>query len=489
MSETATAASTSLSRGEIISIMSGLMLAQFMGALDQTIVAPAMPTLGRTFGDAETLPWVVTAYLLVSTAVTPLYGKLSDIHGRRSILLVSIGIFILGSIACALAPTMFMLVLARGLQGLGGGGLIALTQTIVGDIIPPKQRPQYQAYIQTTWLAAGLGGPIVGGFFAEYLHWSMIFWINLPLGLAAFLMTNSKLRRLPRHERPHELDLIGAALLMAMSVTLMLALNWGGVRYDWTSPVILGLAGVSVLLIAGLVARLRMAREPLIPVSILSNAIVFNGTLSVCCAMSVLIGLIIYLPIYFESVLGMSPDHAGLALVPLVVGTTLGAAVSSRIMGRSDSYKRAPIIGLCIAIAATLILWLAAPSLSLPMLELLLAALSMGLGSLLPVTTTALQNAVPRHEMGTTMALLNFLRQLGSAFAVAAFGTILLGLSGLARGGAHELLMRAAGHDMAGLSRGFGLLFLLTGLSLAGALFFLIRMEEKPLHDGHQTKA
>jgi EmrB/QacA subfamily drug resistance transporter len=483
MSAPESAGSETLSRREIVSIMSGLMLAQFMGALDQTIVAPAMPTLGRTLGDVETLPWVVTAYLLVSTAVTPLYGKLADIHGRRPILLLSIGLFILGSVACALAPTMLTLALARGFQGLGGGGLIALTQTIVGDIIPPKQRPKYQAYIQTTWLAAGLGGPIIGGFLAEYTHWSMIFWINLPLGLIAYMMTSSKLKRLPRHERPHELDLVGAALLVGMSVATMLALNWGGVRYDWTSPVILGLGALSLALVAGLVVRLRTAREPLIPISVLSNGVVFNGVISVCFAMSVLIGLIVYLPIYFEVVLGYSADHAGLALVPLVVGTTVGAMITGRLMGRAGSYKRPPMIGLSIAIAATLALWQFAHQLPFLVVELLLAALSMGLGTMLPVTTTALQNAVPRHEMGTTMALLNFLRQLGSAFAVAAFGTILIGLSGAPRGAAHELLLRASNQNVEGLSRGFDLLFLVTGVSLALSLVFLARMEEKPLRE------
>lgn len=488
MSAHATAAAHTLSRREIISIMSGLMVAQFMGALDQTIVSPAMPTLGRTLGDVETLPWIVTAYLLVATAVTPLYGKLADIHGRRPVLLLSIGLFILGSIACALAPTMAALALARGLQGLGGGGLIALTQTIVGDIIPPKQRPQYQAYIQATWLAAGLGGPIIGGFFAEYTHWSMIFWINLPLGLIAFLMTNSKLKRLPRHERPHQLDLVGAALMVGMSVTLMLALNWGGARFDWMSPQILALLAASAVLTAGLVWRLRAAREPLIPVSILSNGIVFNGVMSVCFAMSVLIGLIIYLPIYFEVVLGYDADQAGLALTPLVIGTTLGAGVTGRLMGKSDRYKRPPMFGLAVSIAATMILWVFAGRLPLVALEVVLISLSMGIGALLPVTTTALQNAVPRHEMGTTMALLNFLRQLGTAFAVAAFGTLLIGLSGAARGGAHELLLRVANQNAGGLSRGFELLFLLTGVSLAVALVFLARMEERPLRDAHSPK-
>ena len=489
MTSPTVAPSQDLSRREIVSIMSGLMLAQFMGALDQTIVAPAMPTLGRVLGDLENLPWIVTAYLLVSTAVTPLYGKLSDIHGRRPILLIAISIFMIGSVACALSTNMLALVLSRGLQGLGGGGLIALTQAIVGDIIPPKQRPQYQVYIQTTWLVAGLGGPVIGGFFSEYFHWSMIFWINLPLGLAAFLMTDRKLRRLPSHGRPHDLDIAGSVLMIGMSVTLMLALSWGGTRYPWDSPVILALLVSSAVLLAGLILRLRSAKEPLIPISVLSNSVVFNGTVSVCFSMSVLIALIIFLPIYFEIVLGFNSDAAGMALVPLVVGTTIGAGITSRIMGRSDRYKRPGMIGLAIAVLAALLLFLFAPQMNLIILEAVLASLSMGLGAMLPVTTTALQNAVPRHEMGTTMALLNFLRQLGSAFAVAGFGTILISLSGATHGSAHEILLRATAQNTQGLAHGFSWLFLVTALSLALSLVFLGRMEEKELRDAHHPQS
>ncbi|MDB5594829.1 MAG: transporter [Hyphomicrobiales bacterium] len=490
MPSPAPAVTAMLSRSEIVSIMGGLMLAQFIGALDQTIVAPAMPTIGRELGDAQTLPWVVTSYLLVSTAVTPLYGKLSDIHGRRVMLMIAIGTFVLGSIACALAPTMLLLVLARGLQGLGGGGLIALTQTIVGDIIPPKQRGNYQAYIQTTWLAAGLGGPIVGGLFAEYLHWSMIFWINLPLGLVAFLMTSSKLKRLPRHERPHELDLLGAALMMSMSVLLMLALNWGGVRYAWGSSTILSLFAASAVLFAALVLRLRRAREPLIPISVLRNKIVLNGTLAVCFAMSALMGLIIYLPIYFETVLHLGADKSGFALLPLVVGTTTGAGIAGRLMSRMEHYKRVPMVGLSIAIVATSIIAIGGHSLPFALFELLLAALAIGLGSLLPVATVSLQNSVPKHELGTTMALLNFLRQLGSAFAVAAFGTILIGMTtGSGAGGAHELLLKQATENIDGLATGFRILFLISAAALMVSMAFLLRMEEKPLRDARPAAA
>jgi MFS family permease len=193
----------SLPHREILSIILGLLLAMLLAALDQTIVATAMPTMGQDLHDIEHLPWIVTSYLLASTAVTPLYGKLSDIHGRRPVLLAAISTFILGSIACALAPSMLVLICARGLQGIGGGGLISLAQTIIADIVSPRERGRYQVYIASVFITSSLAGPVLGGFFAEHVHWSAIFWINVPLGLGAFAMTYSKLKRLPRHQRPH----------------------------------------------------------------------------------------------------------------------------------------------------------------------------------------------------------------------------------------------------------------------------------------------
>src|SRR4051812_42083763 len=291
---------------EIRSIIFGIMLAMLLAALDQTIVATAMPTIGRELGDLEHLPWIVTAYLLASTAVTPLYGKFSDTHGRRVTLLIGIATFLVGSVACVLAPTMLALIFARGMQGLGGGGLISLAQTIIADVVAPKERGRYQVYIASVFMASSLLGPVLGGFIAEHLHWSVIFWINIPLGLLALWMTNASLRRLPRHDRRHRLDVLGAVLLVGATVSLMLALSWGGLRYPWISPQVLGLVAASALLWALFALRQRVAREPLIPLDVLRNPVVRSGTLAACFGMGVYIGLSIYLPIYFEGVRGMS---------------------------------------------------------------------------------------------------------------------------------------------------------------------------------------
>src|SRR5262249_40974757 len=224
-----------LTHPEIRAIVLGIMLAMFLGALDQTIAATALPTIGRHFGNLDDLSWVVTAYLLTGTAVTPLYGKLADIHGRRVIMLTAVGIFVLGSIACALAPSMTALIFARGFQGLGGGGLMALAQTIIADLVSPRERGRYQGYIGAVFAISSVGGPVLGGFLTEHIDWSLLFWINLPLGLVALGMTSNVLRRVPYQPRKRRLDFIGALLMMAAAVLLLLALSWGGRRYEWIS--------------------------------------------------------------------------------------------------------------------------------------------------------------------------------------------------------------------------------------------------------------
>src|SRR5215813_7116197 len=207
-------AHSSLTKTDVRKIFYGLTLGMFLSALNQTIVVTALPTIGREFGDFENLSWVIIAYLLSSTVVSPLYGKLSDIHGRRGMMLLAIGLFVVGSAMCAAAPNMAILIAGRTLQGVGGGGIVPLTQTTIADMITPRERGRYQAYMGTSWIVAGVAGPALGGAIAEYLHWSLIFWINVPLGLFATLLTYHAMKRLPRHEVPHQLDLTGAALMV-----------------------------------------------------------------------------------------------------------------------------------------------------------------------------------------------------------------------------------------------------------------------------------
>lgn len=471
-----------LDHAAIRTIVIGIMLAMFLGALDQTIVATAMPTIGRALHDVEQLPWVVTAYLLSSTAVTPLYGKLSDIHGRRTMMLVSIGVFVLGSIACALAPTMLVLILARGLQGVGGGGLISLAQTIVGDVVAPKERARYQAYFAAVFVASSVAGPILGGFFAQHLHWSMIFWINLPLGLVALRMTDSTLRQLPRHERPHRLDLLGAVLIVATTIAFLLALSWGGVRYPWLSPTILGLLVATAVLATLFALRIVSAEEPFLPLSILLEPVVSWGTATACFAMGTFIGLSIYVPVYFELALGLTASESGLALVPLMVGVIGGATISGRLMTSMRHYKRPPLLGLVVAALAAFTLSHDPVAIPLPLVAILLALVGAGMGTVLPVTTVAIQNAVPLHQLGTATGAMSFFRSLGGAIAVAAFGAILL--RGVPTHAGAASFVHQNGVEAAALAIVFHQLFLAAAIGFAASLGCFLVMEERPLRSG-----
>src|SRR3954449_5760628 len=237
-----------LTPGEVHTILLSLMLTMFLAALDQTIVATALPTIGRQFHDVTNLSWVITAYLLASTAVAPVFGTLSDIYGRRAMIITALSLFVAGSILCAVAPNMPVLILARGLQGLGGGGIMPIVQTVISDLVTPRERGQYQAYFSGVWVAAGIGGPILGGVFAEHLHWSMIFWINVPLALASLAMLLPKMAKIPVFHRRRKVDWLGGVLLMASAVVFMLVLTWGGNRYLWLSPTILAMVGAAIAL-------------------------------------------------------------------------------------------------------------------------------------------------------------------------------------------------------------------------------------------------
>src|SRR5579864_9049469 len=258
-----------LTQREVRTILTSLMLTMFLAALDQTIVATALPTIGRQFGDVSSLSWVITAYLLASTAVAPVFGTLSDIYGRRATIVTSLSLFIVGSIMCALAPSMTILIIARGLQGLGGGGILPIVQTVIADVVTPRERGQYQAYFSGVWMAAGIGGPVLGGVFAEHLHWSMIFWINVPLGIASLAMLLPKMAKIPVFHRRRKIDWLGGVLLMASAVVFMLVLTWGGTRFPWLSPTVLAMVGGAVALAVTFVWHARRADEPFLPLKLL----------------------------------------------------------------------------------------------------------------------------------------------------------------------------------------------------------------------------
>src|ERR1700722_11150492 len=340
-----------LTPSEVRTILMSLLVTMFLAALDQTIVATALPTIGRQFQDVSNLSWVITAYLLASTAVAPVFGTLADIYGRRGMIITALGLFIAGSILCAVAPNMTVLILARGLQGLGGGGIMPIVQTVIADVVTPRERGQYQAYFSGVWMAAGIGGPVLGGVFAEHLHWSMIFWINVPLGLVSLAMLLPKMGKIPVYHRRRKVDWLGGVLLMASAVVFMLVLTWGGNRYLWLSPVIIAMIGASIALTLVFVWPASGAAEPFLPLSLMGGTVVPYAMVCGGCAMGAVLGLAVYLPLYYEGVYHLSASEAGMALIPLAAVSTGGAAIAGRTMSRSRHYKQVAIIGTIVAAA------------------------------------------------------------------------------------------------------------------------------------------
>jgi EmrB/QacA subfamily drug resistance transporter len=467
-----------LDHATIRAIVAGIMLAMFLSALEQTIVAPALPAIGKSLGDIDDLSWVVTAYLLAATAMTPLFGKLSDIYGRRTILLTAISIFITGSIACALAPTIWILILARGLQGIGGGGLLPIAQTIIADMLSPRERPIVQGRTSVMFMSASILGPVLGGLLTDHLHWSFIFWINVPLGLVALITTARALRRLPRHDRPQRPDLIGAALMVGAAIALMLALNWGGTHYPWRSWRIGTLFAASAALWALFAIRLLTAPAPFIPLAILRGRVTSTITCAAFFSIGTIIGITIYTPLYCQTVLGVSASISGFALIAFMGGAVTGSMVGSRLVVRLTHYTRVPIAGLAIAVVALVALADGTAGTSLDKVMLLLFVLGCGAGPMYPISTILMQNAVVPHQLGTATGTLNFFRTLGGAIVVAVFGAILLGGAN-DNSGIMTLEKLAAGHgDMA---PSFHWVFIAAAVFLGISLLCLLAVEEHPL--------
>jgi EmrB/QacA subfamily drug resistance transporter len=468
-----------LDHAAIRTIIAGIMLAMFLSALEQTIVAPALPAIGKSLADLDNLSWVVTAYLLAATAATPLFGKLTDIHGRRTIMLLAIGIFIVGSLVCALAPTIWVLVVGRTLQGIGGGGLIPIAQTIIADLLTPRERPMAQSYTSVVFMSASILGPVLGGLLTDHLHWSFIFWINLPLGAVALVMTSRALRRLPRNDRPHQLDIPGVTLMVAASVALLLALDWGGAHYRWISWQIIALIAGSAVLWTLFAVRLLTAREPFIPLAILRGKVTSALTCAAFFSIGTIMGVTIVTPLYCQMVLGASASVSGLALIAFLGGATLGSLLTGRLIVRLTHYMRVPIVGLIIAIVTLGFLAAEPAGLSLGVFSVLLGILGAAIGPMYPASTILMQNAVKLHQLGTATGALNFFRLLGGAVIVAVFGAIVLGSAG-DHTGVVTLEKLAAGH--ADFAHAFRFVFIAAAIFLAIALVCVLTVEERPLH-------
>jgi EmrB/QacA subfamily drug resistance transporter len=403
-------------------IFIGLMLAMFLAALDQTILGSALPRIAAEFEVGAEISWLASAYLLAATATTPIYGKLSDVYGRRTLLRVAIVTFVAASVVCALADRFALLVAGRLVQGLGAGGLSTLALTTVADIVPPRERGRYQAYNSSAWLLASLLGPVLGGFFADYVSWRYIFWINVPVGAVALALAHFGLRALPVRRERRPVDVLGAVLIMAASTAALLVTSLGGGDVAWSSPTVLSLAVAAVGLAGLAVVQERRATDP-----ILAPHLFTNRGFATCNAVSAFafVGFTAYLPIYFQLVHGVSALNSGFLVLPSFLIWPLVSVPVGRIVAATGRYKLFPLMGTALSAGCVLLLaFVVTPATPLWVAVTLTGLVSVGAGAVGPVILLAGQNAVEPRDVGAATGAYSFFRNLGASFGLALLGTM-----------------------------------------------------------------
>ncbi|NUQ95018.1 MAG: MFS transporter [Streptomyces sp.] len=403
----------------------GLALGMLLAVLDQTIVATALPRIAGDLGSFQNVSWVVTGYLLTSTASTPVYGKLGDLYGRKRMYIIAVTIFIVASALAGLSQNMGELIATRVLQGLGGGGLMSLAIAAVGDLVPPRERGRYEGYFGGVFALGSLGGPLAGGFLTDHLSWRWVFYINLPIGLAALAITATRFRAPARRERG-SVDYTGAALLVGAVTCLLLATVWGGRTYDWGSWEIIGLLAAAAVLLAGFLFWETGAEFPILPLHLFGSR-AFSTVIPASVLLgATLFGAVVYLPQFFQVVHGMSPSTSGLMLVPLMLTAVVGSFVVGKWMTERGTYKGFLIAGAaCLLVGCVLLTRLERHT---PLWEpsLYMVVLGLGIGFIMPTLVLLAQNAVRQKDIGVATSSATFFRSLGGAVGTSIFGTILV---------------------------------------------------------------
>ena len=401
-----------------------IVLAMLPAVLDQTILATALPTIAADLGRVADLSWVVTAYVVAAAATTPLWGKLGDRHGRKRLLEVSLAVFLVGSALCGVAQSITMLVASRAVQGIAAGGLMTLAMASVGDLVEPRERGRYQGYVTSTFAVATVAGPLIGGLLVEHVDWRWVFYVNVPLGVAALIGLRA---RLPEGEieRPaHGLDVLGAALLAGATCALLLACIWGGGRYAWDSAAIVGLFAAAAALAVGVVVRERRAVDPIVPLDLLRTRVVAVAGAAFFFVTATLFAITVFVPLLLQVTTGATPTEAGLLLVPMMLGITLSTNLAGRAVSRTGRLRRFPIAGLAIMTAALVGLAVVVADPSRVTMSFGIAVFGVGFGMTGQMLTVAVQNGVDRRRLGVAMGTTTFLRGLGGAIGAAALGAV-----------------------------------------------------------------
>jgi EmrB/QacA subfamily drug resistance transporter len=412
-----------LSHRQILAVLGALMLGMLLAALDQTIVATSLPTIVGDLGGLNQLSWVVTSYLLASTVSTPLYGKLGDLYGRKSLFQLAIVIFIAGSMLAGLSQNMLELISFRAVQGLGAGGLMVGAQAIIGDVVPPRERGRYQGYMGGVFALASVAGPLIGGFLTDDVSWRWIFYINVPIAAVALGVTAVVLKTQGRRVS-HSIDWLGAFFLAAGASALILMTTWGGTQYAWASLPIVGLAVTGVLLLAAFIVVERRVTEPILPFRLFRNS-VFNVAGGVGFVIGLaMFGAITFLPVFLQLVDGASATNSGLNILPLMAGLLVASISSGQIISRRGRYKIFPVIGTALSAVGIFLLSTIDPQTPRILLSVYMVVLGLGLGCVMQVLVIAVQNAVEQRDLGVGTASATFLRSMGASFGVAIFGAI-----------------------------------------------------------------
>ncbi|MGG5817936.1 DHA2 family efflux MFS transporter permease subunit [Falsiroseomonas sp. HW251] len=423
--EAAAALPTTRPRRELWLALGGALLTMALAALDQNIVNTALPRMVGDLGGMAHISWVVTAFMLTATVTSPLYGKLSDLYGRRRLFFLAISLFLSGSLLSGLAQSMGQLITFRALQGLGAGGLLVLAQAAIGDVVAPRDRPRYQGLFTGVFAVASVAGPLLGGVITSALSWRWVFYVNLPLGLLALVLIAMGLRT-PTEVRVRRIDIAGAVLLAGMTAALLLLLAWAGIEFPWVSWQAAAMLALVGLLLALFLLREAQAPDPLIRLRLFRNAVFARGVTVGGMMVFAMLGSTVFIPLYFQLVFAMSPALAGAMLLPQVVGMVATSVVGGRIVSRLGRNKPFLLAGIGLEAAALAMLALLAWSGAAPAWFLVaMGLLGMGMGMGMPNLTVAVQNAVSQKELGAATGAMTFLRSLGGALGVAASGAIM----------------------------------------------------------------